>query len=340
MIGNNVRVGVVGTGHLGAIHAKLWKNYTGAELAGIFDADTERSCKIAAEHGIKAFESLGETLDSCDAITIATPTSVHFDIAREALLRGKHCFIEKPITVSYAEAESLIEKAERVKRVIQVGHVERFNPGITALSGYKIAPMFIEAHRLAQFKPRATDVSVVLDLMIHDLDIVLWLVKSPVVSVAAHGVSVLTDTTDIANARITFANGCVANITASRISAQPMRKLRMFQRDAYISVDFAKGESEIYRLTDEALPPSARATTLGNIETGSRNVSIVFEKPLSQTVNAIAEEQKAFIESICSGRPVAVSAREAAEALRLAEIITDEIVAQSRNILVGNNGKI
>lgn len=328
----NVRVAVAGTGHLGAIHTRLWKQCKGAELTGVFDADAVRAAAIATEHGIRAFTSFDELLQHCDAVTIAAPTSAHYDIALAALLQGKHCFIEKPITASYSEAEKLIAEAEQRSLVIQVGHVERFNPAITSLGGYDIAPMFIEAHRLAQFKPRATDVSVVLDLMIHDLDIVLWLVKSPVVSIAAHGVSVLTETTDIANARITFANGCVANITASRISAQPMRKLRMFQRDAYISVDFAKGEAEIYRLADKEHPPSERAAMLGNIDTGTRNVTIVYEKPEFPQVNAIAEEQNAFISSIRAGAPIAMSARDAAEALRLAEIISEEIAAQNKKI--------
>lgn len=328
MSGENVRVGVAGTGHLGAIHTKLWKHCEGAELAGIFDADSSRAAAVAAEYGVQAFGTLEELIAACDALTIAAPTSAHFAIAQAGLSAGKHCFIEKPVTASYAEAGILIEQAERRRLVIQVGHVERFNPGIVSLAGYGIAPMFIEAHRLAQFKPRATDVSVVLDLMIHDLDIVLWLVDSPVKSVAAHGVSVLTDTTDIANARVTFANGCVANITASRISAQPMRKLRMFQRDAYISVDFARGESEIYRLADASHPPAARAAMLGSIETGARNVTIVYEKPDAPPVNAIAEEQRAFIASVRAGAPVAVSAREAAEALRLAELIAAEIAGQ------------
>ncbi len=330
----NVRIGIIGAGHLGLIHTKLWKNCDNVDVAGIYDTDPSRSAKVGAECNVKIFNSLDALLDLCDAVTIATPTSTHFETTQTALKHGKHCFIEKPITTSYSEARQLIELAEQNSLVIQVGHVERFNSGISSLSGYSIAPMFIEAHRLAQFKPRATDVSVVLDLMIHDLDIVLWLVNSTVESVAAHGVSVLTDTTDIANARISFENGCVANITASRISAQPMRKLRMFQRDAYISIDFAKGEAEIFRLADESQPPSERAIMLGNIEAGTRNVTIVYEKPDSIPINAIAEEQKSFIASVRTGKPAAVSAREAAEALRLAEIITDEILRHNKKIHV------
>ena len=226
-------IAVIGTGHLGSIHAKLLSQNTDVRLCGIFDADMERTKAIADEYSVKAYENTDDVFSDADAVIIAAPTTVHYPLAMDAIRAKKHCFIEKPITTTFAEAEEIILAAQDYDVVVQVGHVERFNPALTALHQYNISPMFIEAHRLAQFKPRATDVSVVHDLMIHDIDIALWLVKSPVTSVDASGVAVLTETPDIANARLKFLNGCVANITASRISAQPMRKMRLFQKDGY-----------------------------------------------------------------------------------------------------------
>lgn len=320
-----LRVAVLGTGHLGSIHAKLWNTVDNAVLAGVFDTDPVRCAAVAEQHTTRAFTSLQEAIDNADAVTIASPTSTHYDIAVQSVQAGKHCFIEKPITTSYAEACELIALAEQHQVVVQVGHVERFNPGLSALHGYALAPMFIEAHRLAQFKPRATDVSVIHDLMIHDIDIVLWLVRSPVKQVDANGVAVLTDTPDIANARITFENGCVANLTASRISQKQMRKMRMFQRDAYISIDFAAPAVEVFRLVEdgESTTTGVPALMLGNIDAGTRKRSIVFEKPEVAQANAIQLEQRSFVEAIVHQRPAAVTAHEAAEALRIAGIIAD-----------------
>ncbi len=324
---NSLRVAVLGTGHLGSIHAKLWTTAVNAELAGVFDVDPARAAAIAEQYSTRAFASIEEALEHTDAVTIASPTSTHYDIAAQCIKAGKHCFIEKPITTTYAEACDLIDLASQHEAVIQVGHVERFNPGLGALHGYDLAPMFIEAHRLAQFKPRATDVSVIHDLMIHDIDIVLWLVRSAVKQVDANGVAVLTDTPDIANARITFENGCVANLTASRISQKQMRKMRMFQRDAYISIDFAAPAVEVFRLVEEGeqAMSGVPALMLGNIEAGTRKRSIVFEKPEIAQANAIQLEQHSFVEAILHKRPAAVTAHEAAEALRIAGLIADMI---------------
>lgn len=324
---NPLRVAVLGTGHLGSIHARLWKTAGNAELAGVFDTDPERTAAVAEQHSTRAFASIDEALEHVDAVTIASPTSTHYDIAMRCISAGKHCFIEKPITTTYAEACDLIDLASSHGVVVQVGHVERFNPGLGALHGYALAPMFIEAHRLAQFKPRATDVSVIHDLMIHDIDIVLWLVRSPVKQVDANGVAVLTDTPDIANARITFENGCVANLTASRISQKQMRKMRMFQKDAYISIDFAAPAVEVFRLLEdgESATSGVPALMLGNIEAGTRKRSIVFEKPEIEQANAIQLEQHSFAEAILKGLPAAVTAREAAEALRIAGLIADMV---------------
>ena len=324
-----LRVAVLGTGHLGSIHAKLWKTAENAELAGVFDTDPDRAAAVAGQHAVRAFSSIEEALEHVDAVTIASPTSTHYQIAARCIEAGKHCFIEKPITTTYTEACDLIDLSAKRDTVIQVGHVERFNPGLGALHGYALAPMFIEAHRLAQFKPRATDVSVIHDLMIHDIDIVLWLVRSPVRQVDANGVAVLTDTPDIANARITFENGCVANLTASRISQKQMRKMRMFQKDAYISIDFAAPAVEVFRLLEEGehTTSGVPALMLGNIEAGTRKRTIVFEKPDIEQANAIQLEQQAFVDAILHKRQPAVPAHEAAEALRIAGLIADMIGA-------------
>ncbi|MFP4368251.1 MAG: Gfo/Idh/MocA family protein [Candidatus Kapaibacterium sp.] len=319
-----IKVSVIGTGHLGSIHAKLWHKNENAILQGIYDIDRDKAAKLSAEYNCRAFGSVDEAIDESDILTIAAPTSEHYAIAKKCIEQKKHCLIEKPITAKYEEAVLLIALARENGVSIQVGHVERFNPAISALKNYKIEPLFIETHRLSQFSPRATDVSVIHDLMIHDIDIMLWLVKSEVVSVDAKCVSVLTDTPDIANARIKFANGAVANITASRISARPMRKTRIFQKDAYISIDFASKEVEVYRLDDGESARIIPATMLGSIESGTKNRNIYFEKPPVEEVNAIAEEQQQFIDALTQGQPIPVRAEEAAEALRIAE----EIAAQ------------
>lgn len=323
-----IKISVIGTGHLGSIHARLWKSNPNVEFTGIFDTNTEQAEKVAQQIGCKVFSSLDETLRNSDATTIAVPTSLHHDIGLQCLNEGVHCLIEKPITSSSSEAYNLIKNANEKGMLIQVGHVERFNPALASLKDFPINPMFIEAHRLAQFKPRATDVSVILDLMIHDIDIMLWLVKSKVKKIDANGVSVLTETPDICNARITFENGAVANLTASRISANPMRKMRIFQQNAYISVDFGKQDVEIFQIIDENEKFGLNdipATMLGTIEAGLQNKKIIYHKPIIPEINAIAEEQNTFVQAIQNKSKVAVSAEEAAEALRIAELITEQL---------------
>lgn len=315
-----MNIAVIGTGHLGTIHARLWAQQEGVTLASIVDPDETKGRAVAAEHGAVWYPSL-EAMPDVDAVTIAAPTSLHHRLALDVLERGMHCFIEKPITATHAEALDVLAVAERVGKVVQVGHVERFNPAIRALAHVDVQPLFIEAHRLAPFKPRAIDVSVVHDLMIHDIDLILWLTGSEVTKVDATGVAVLTDTPDICNARITFANGCVANLTASRITAKPMRKMRVFQRDSYISLDLAAPGLELYRLIDgTALDPSHQVP-LGTLSTQHGDRMIVFDTPPVPAVNAIAEEQRAFLESITHGADIAVTAREATEAVRIAELI-------------------
>lgn len=322
-----LKTGVIGTGHLGRIHAMLWKQCEIADLVGIYESNPERAKEIADEFDTKAFTSIDELLNEVDAVTISVPTIYHYEVAVQCLNAGVHTLIEKPITATNDEANKLIELAEEKNVLVQVGHVERFNPAIAALNKVELQPLFIEAHRLAQFKPRAIDVSVIHDLMIHDIDIVLSLIGSKVTSIDANGVAIITDTPDICNARLKFENGAVANITASRISANPMRKMRVFQKDAYISVDFGKPGVEIFRLKDEGEVPSGEnpTTKLGSIEAGLKNRNIFFEMPKVPQLNAIAEEQKSFIEAIEGKRKIEVNAREAAEALRIAEAIAEMI---------------
>lgn len=324
---SKLKVSVVGVGHLGSIHARLWAANPNVELIGVRDIIPERAEKIANEFGCKVFNSLEETVENSDATTIAVPTIIHWEIAKDFINKRKHCLIEKPITNSYTESLDLIESAKENKVLIQVGHVERFNPVIKAIKPYELKPLFIEAHRLGQFKPRARDVSVIHDLMIHDIDIILWMAQSKITNIDASGVAVLSDSIDIANARINFESGLTANITASRISANPMRKMRIFQKDAYISLDFQDHNVEVYRIYDEGLNSTdgVPAMMLGSIETGIKNRNIFFEKPSIEKINAISEEQMAFISAIENNTPIAVSASDASEALRVAEEIIKKI---------------
>lgn len=328
-----LKVSVIGVGHLGSIHAKLWKQHERAELVGVYDVNTESAAIKAQELNVPLFDSIDYAIAESDAITIAVPTSEHFDVAMQCLQQNKHVLIEKPITHTYQQALTLIEEAKKRNLIIQVGHVERFNPALVAANEYNLHPLFIETHRLSQFRPRATDVSVIHDLMIHDIDIVLWLAQSSAKSISANGVAVLTETPDLANARVEFENGCVANFTASRISAAPMRKMRIFQKNAYLSLDFAKPSIEVYRLADNDEKSSGvPAMMLGQIEQGTKQKNIVYEQPTVVQSNAIAEEQKSFIASVLDNAPVSVTATDAAEALRIAEEITRIIESQTTDL--------
>lgn len=324
---SKLNIGVIGTGHLGKIHTKLWSLNDNVNLKGIYDPNVETSKIVAEEFNCISFSSLEEMCNEVDAVTISSPTSFHFENAEYCIKKGVHCLIEKPITSTYEEAVKLIELAKEFGVKLQVGHVERFNPAIAAAKKFNIVPRFVETHRLSQFKPRAIDVSVIHDLMIHDLDILLWMMDSKVKSIDANGVNILTDTTDIANARITFENGAVANITASRISAKPMRKMRIFQKDMYLSIDFGVPEVEAFRIMPEGDMPEAGvpAAMLGTLNAGVQNKNIYYHKPEINSTNAIAEEQNAFAQAVTEGNPIPVRAEDAAEALRIAEIIEQKI---------------
>ncbi|HRD51233.1 MAG TPA: Gfo/Idh/MocA family oxidoreductase [Flavobacteriales bacterium] len=324
MKSQRIRIGVLGAGHLGRIHVQQLLNVPEFEVVGVFDPHAEKREAIRAEFNVPGSASAEELMAKVDAIDIVTPTLAHHPLAKRALDAGLHAFIEKPVTVTVEEAEDLLRTATERGRVVQVGHVERFNPAFQAALPYFGAPMFIEGHRLAQWNPRGTDVSVVLDLMIHDIDLILHVVKSPVRAVQASGVAVVSDSPDICNARIAFANGCVANLTASRISLKNMRKSRFFQRDAYISVDMLEKVTEIVRMrpVEGEADPFAVTIDLGSGK-GRREIS--FEKPTVPVINAIREELAAFAVSIREGRPPKVTLAEAMEALRTALAVLESM---------------
>lgn len=314
-----LKAGVLGAGHLGKIHLKLLQLSDKYELIGFYDASPEVRSKIEEEFGYKAFDSEEALIAECDMIDIVTPTSFHYDGAKKVIEAGKHLFIEKPITHKLEEAQELIALAKKHKVMGQVGHVERFNPAFTAVKESIKSPMFIETHRLAEFNPRGTDVPVVLDLMIHDIDAILSVVKSPVAKVSASGVSVISDTPDIANARIEFENGCVANLTASRISLKNMRKSRFFQKDAYISVDFLEKKVEVVKMQDAPESPDDFAMVLQNAEGVKKQ--IYFDNPEVQSNNAILDELDAFAKAIKENTTPIVSLDAGTDALRVAKMI-------------------
>ena len=325
-------VGVVGVGHLGSLHTKMLTQISAVRLVGVTDIDNARAEKKALEFSTKAFRSVDELLAHVKAIVIATPTSVHFDIARLAIEKNIHVFIEKPITSTVEQARTLVEEAKKHRTIIQVGHIERFNPAILALEKYRLNPMFIESHRLAQFNPRGTDIAVVLDLMIHDIDIILSLVRSPVETIEANGIPVVSDTVDIANARLQFANGCVANVTASRISQKKMRKMRLFQRDAYISVDFSEGLSEVFRLVDVDAEAVVPTMMLGEIELGASKRKIVYEQPPVKEVNALQFELELFADAVRTGKAPLVTGEDGLHALEVAHKIMEKIRQQKLSL--------
>lgn len=321
-----LKIGLFGVGHLGKIHLKCIQLLPEVfELIGFYDPDDQKASEVEALYGVKRFATADALIDAVDLIDIVTPTPAHFRVAKSAVQQDRHIFIEKPLTHTVEEAEQLIELVRERKVKAQVGHVERFNPALLALGNMNIDPRFIEAHRLASFNPRGTDVSVILDLMIHDLDIVLSMVKSELLAVHASGVSVVSETPDIANARLEFANGCVANLTASRISLKQMRKLRLFQKDAYISLDFLEKTAQVVRLLD---PAQATASAGGGhfmLQTPSGPKQISVEMPPIEPVNAIKMELEEFARSIETGQPVKVPLEDGYRALKVAYSILEKI---------------
>lgn len=327
-----INIGVIGVGHLGSLHSKMYAEIETANFVGVFDVNEEKRKEVAIKYKVKPFASVDDLLNNVDAVSIATVTTKHFEVAKQALNAGKHVLIEKPITTTLAEADELIAIAKKKNVLIQVGHIERFNPAIVSLESYQIKPMFIESHRLAQFNPRGTDVAVVLDLMIHDIDIILSLVNSPVKQIDANGVAVVSDTPDIANARLQFENGCVANVTASRISRNKMRKMRMFQHNAYIAIDFQQGSADVFRLGNEGEGSIWSTMLLGQIGEGKNKRSIIYEQPEIKKINALKYELESFISSIQNNiRPV-VNGEDGRMALDVAQQIMNKIQVQKFNV--------
>ncbi|WP_294821300.1 Gfo/Idh/MocA family oxidoreductase [uncultured Flavobacterium sp.] len=322
-----LKVGVLGAGHLGKIHLRLLNQSEKYELTGFYDPNSENADKVAQEFGYRKFETIAELIAAVDVVDIVTPTLSHHDCAKEAILAGKHVFVEKPISNTVEEAEEIMHLAEKHGVKGQVGHVERFNPAFIATKNMIENPMFIETHRLAEFNPRGTDVPVVLDLMIHDIDVILSVVKSPVKHINASGVSVISDTPDIANARIEFENGCVANLTSSRISMKNMRKSRFFQKDAYISVDFLDKVCEVVKMKDAPEIPGDFDMILQNAEGIKKQ--IYFDNPDVQANNAILDELETFADAINNNTIPVVTLADGTEALRIAY----KIIEASKNNL-------
>ena len=318
-----LKAGVLGAGHLGKIHLRLLGQSEHYSLVGFYDPCAENAAKVSEELGVKAYPDMDSLIDDVDVVDIVTPTIYHFECAKRAIEKGRHVFIEKPVTTTVQQAEELMLMLAKKGLKAQVGHVERFNPAFTAVRPHIKNPAFIEAHRLSEFNPRGTDVPVVLDLMIHDIDAILNIVGSPVKTLSASGARVISDTPDIANARIEFENGCVANLTTSRISMKNMRKTRIFQRDAYIAVDFLKKEAEILRIHDAPQSPGDYDMILTNAEGVSKQ--IIFEKPQAPQNNAILDELNSFARAIEQGTTPPVTIEQGTAALKVALDIMRDI---------------
>jgi len=316
-----VKVGVFGTGHLGKFHLNNWKEIKEAKLVGFYDPDDAIATDVVEKYHLERYTDVDRLIEDCDIADIIAPTNFHFELCEKAIRQGKHVFVEKPLANTMHEARELVKLVKESKTKLQVGHVERFNPAFLAVSTMQLYPMFIEVHRLAQFNPRGTEVSVILDLMIHDIDIILSIVKSEVKNIAASGVAVMTETPDIANVRIEFNNGCVANLTSSRISMKKMRKMRLFQKDAYIGIDFLNKKTEIIKLKS----PEEEDAFSFDLETinGKKTISII--QPSVPEVNAIKMELEKFCESVINDTPTIVSELDGYRAMDIAHQILQKI---------------
>ena len=316
-----LKVGVIGAGHLGKFHLNNWAIIEGIQLVGFCDTDDTNAKLVQEKYQIPRFEIAEDLIDACDAVDIVAPTTFHFELCEAAIKKGKHVFVEKPLANTMDEARELVKLAKEANIKFQVGHVERFNPAFLALKEFSLHPMFIEVHRLAQFNPRGTDVSVILDLMIHDIDIILSLVKSNVNYISANGVAVMSDTPDIANVRIEFDNGCVANLTSSRISMKKMRKMRLFQKDSYIGIDFLEKKTEIIK---QNVPGEKNVFTF-DIETNNGKKTIAIANPDIKEVNAIKMELEEFRDAILNNTNTPVTVVDGFRAMDVAHQILEKI---------------
>jgi len=316
-----LKVGIFGVGHLGKFHITNWKEIEGVKIIGFFDPNNDNANEVINTHGLKRFSDEEKLIEACDVIDVITPTDLHYEVCMMAIRKGKHVFVEKPLAHTLQEGKDLVNMVREAGVKMQVGHVERFNPAYLALKEMNLNPMFIEVHRLAQFNPRGTEVSVILDLMIHDIDIILSLVKSDVKSISASGVAVMTDTPDIANVRIEFNNGCVANLTSSRISMKKMRKVRLFQKDAYIGIDLLEKKTEIIKLKQ---PEDVDAFSF-DIDTPNGKKTIAIANPSIEPLNAIKLELTSFVDAIVNNKPTVVSEIDGYLAMEVAHKILDKI---------------
>jgi predicted dehydrogenase len=317
-----LKVGILGVGHLGKFHLNNWREIADVEIIGFFDPSDAAAHQVTQKYGLARFSDINQLIDACDAIDIVAPTNFHYDLCKATLKRGKHVFVEKPLANTMEEARQLVKLVKESNIKMQVGHVERFNPAFLATQSLQLNPMFIEVHRLAQFNPRGTEVSVILDLMIHDIDIVLNVVKSEVKAISASGVAVMTDTPDIANVRIEFNNGCVANLTSSRISMKKMRKTRLFQKDAYIGIDFLNKKTEVIKLKSPQDNNEAFSFDLDTMN-GKKTISVI--NPQVPEVNAIKLELEAFKNAIVNNTPTIVSEVDGLRAMEVAHQILSKI---------------
>ncbi|MFT4155563.1 Gfo/Idh/MocA family protein [Parafilimonas sp.] len=317
-----LKIGVFGVGHLGKFHLNNWKEIKNAEVVGFYDPGDNNAKEVEEKYELKRFSSVHALLDKCDAADIIAPTNLHFELCQAAIKKGRHVFVEKPMADTLDQGKQIVQMVREAGIKLQVGHVERFNPAFKAISNMALNPMFIEVHRLAQFNARGTEVSVILDLMIHDIDIILKIVKSGVKHISASGVAVMTDTPDIANVRIEFNNGCVANLTSSRISMKKMRKMRLFQKDAYIGIDFLEKKTEIIRLKADA---DGKDAFTFDIETPSGNKTLAIINPPATPVNAIKEELQSFVKSIAQNKNTVVNEIDGLLAMEVAHSILDKI---------------
>ncbi|MBA3674167.1 MAG: Gfo/Idh/MocA family oxidoreductase [Chitinophagaceae bacterium] len=316
-----LKVAIFGVGHLGKFHINNWKEITDAEIVGFYDPNDENASIVSKKYQLKRFTNIAKLLEACDAVDIVAPTTSHYTLCKSAVLKSKHVFVEKPMANTMEEAGELLQLAKEANIKFQVGHVERFNPAFLVLKNEEVSPMFIEVHRLAQFNPRGTDVSVILDLMIHDIDIILKLVNSNVKTISANGVSVMSDTPDIANVRVEFDNGCVANLTSSRISIKKMRKMRLFQKNSYISIDFLEKKTEITRLKTAA----DKDALIFDIDTNHGKKSIAFYTPKIEDNNAIKMELESFKDAILNNTTTIVSEVDGFRAMEVAHLILEKI---------------
>jgi predicted dehydrogenase len=322
-----IKVGVFGVGHLGKFHLHNWKEIEGIKLVGFYDPSDLIANEVKKDYGLKRFKNADDLIDASDAVDIVAPTTAHFELIKKAILKSKHVFVEKPLANTMDEAKEIVKLAKEANIKFQVGHVERFNPALLAAREHELNPMFIEVHRLSQFNPRGTDVSVILDLMIHDIDIILSLVKSNVKNVFANGVNVLSDTPDIANVRIEFDNGCVANLTSSRISMKKMRKMRLFQKDAYVGIDFLDKKTEIIKYKS----PEDKDVFTFDIDTGHGKKTIAIAAPVVKENNAIKTELQSFVDAITNNKTTVVTEIDGYRAMEVAHMILERI---SRNQLI------